>query len=153
MLALLDQAYEPITADETEAVIAKKAAERLAAFAEADQDITVHVEGAAKIAVPLPAKAVKMMLTVLLAMAERKPVSMIPHEAELTTKQVADFLNVSRPFLIQLLEQKKLPFRLVGTHRRIRFEDVLRFKENIDAERHKVLDQLAAEGQELKMGY
>jgi len=41
----------------------------------------------------------------------------------------------------------------VGTHRRIRFEDVLRFKENIDAERRKVLDQLAAEAQELKMGY
>jgi excisionase family DNA binding protein len=60
---------------------------------------------------------------------------------------------VSRPFLVQLLEQKKLPFRLVGTHRRIRFEDVLRYKENIDAERRKVLDQLAAEAQELKMGY
>jgi excisionase family DNA binding protein len=60
---------------------------------------------------------------------------------------------VSRPFLVQLLEQKKLPFRLVGTHRRVRFEDVLRFKKNIDAERRKVLDQLAAEAQELKMGY
>jgi excisionase family DNA binding protein len=59
--------------------------------------------------------------------------------AEFTTQQAADFLNVSRPFLVGLLEQKKLPFRLVGTHRRIRFEDVLRFKENIDAERRKVL--------------
>jgi excisionase family DNA binding protein len=60
---------------------------------------------------------------------------------------------VSRPFLVQLLEQKKLPFRLVGTHRHVRFEDVLHFKENIDTERRKVFDQLAAEAQELKMGY
>jgi excisionase family DNA binding protein len=60
---------------------------------------------------------------------------------------------VSRPFLVQLLEQKKLPYRLVGTHRRIRFEDVLHYKENIDTERRKVLDQLAAEAQNLKLGY
>ena len=60
---------------------------------------------------------------------------------------------MSWPFLLGLIEQKKLPFRVVGTHRCVRFEDVLGFKENIDAERRKVLDELAAEGEELKMGY
>jgi len=74
-------------------------------------------------------------------------------ESELTTKQAADFLNVSRPFLVALLEHQKLPFRLVGTHRRVRFEDVLRYKENIDSERRKVLDQIAAEAQDIKLGY
>lgn len=71
----------------------------------------------------------------------------------LTVQQAADFLNVSQSFLIQLLEEKELPFQLIDTHRRILFDDVLRFKENIDAERRKVLDQLTAEAQELKMGY
>ena len=58
---------------------------------------------------------------------------------------------MSRPFLIQLLEEKKLPFRMVGTHRRVRFEDVLSYKQAIDAERRKVLDELAVEAQDLDM--
>ncbi|ESX70754.1 helix-turn-helix domain-containing protein [Mesorhizobium sp. M0222] len=149
MLALLDQTYAPITADETEAVIAKKAAERLAAVAEADQDITVHVEGVAKIAVPLPAKAVKMMLTILLAMAERKPVSMIPHEAELTTKQVADFLNVSRPYVCKIIDEGKLKARLVNRHRRVKFSDILAYEKSSQNDRYEALAEMAEETRKL----
>ena len=156
MLALLDQAYEPITADETEAVIAKKAAERLAAFAEADQDITVHVEGAAKIAVPLPAVYLLpqilyyvIPLTVLLAMAERKPVSMIPHEAELTTKQVADFLNVSRPYVCKIIDEGKLKARLVNRHRRVKFSEVLAYEKSSQDDRYDALAQMAEETRKL----
>jgi excisionase family DNA binding protein len=103
--------------------------------------------------IELPAGAVKLLQAILEDMASGRAVTIVPQNAELTTQQAADFLNVSRPFLVQLLERKKLPFRLVGTHRRIRFEDVVRFKENIDVERRKVLDQLTAEAQELDMGY
>jgi excisionase family DNA binding protein len=134
--------------------LARASGQRLAPLARRGRRLTLIVRDADEEAtIELPAGAVKLLQAILEDMASGRAVTIVPQNAELTTQQAADFLNVSRPFLIQLLEQKKLPFRLVGTHRRVRFEDILRFKENIDTERRKVLDQLAAEAQELKMGY
>ena len=70
-----------------------------------------------------------MIVAVLTAMAERKPISLIPPTAELTTQQAADFLNMSRPHLVELLENKQIPHRMVGVHRRIRLSDLQAFKE------------------------
>jgi len=134
--------------------LARASGQRLAPLARRGRPLTMRVRDAGQEAtIELPAGAVKLLQAILEDMASGRAVTVVPQNAELTTQQAADFLNVSRPFLVQLLEQKKLPFRLVGTHRRVRFEDVLRFKENIDAERRKVLDQLAVEAQDLKMGY
>lgn len=134
--------------------LARASGQRLAPLARRGRPLTLRVRDAGEEeTIELPAGAVKLLQGILEDMASGRAVTIVPQNAELTTQQAADFLNVSRPFLVQLLEQKKLPFRLVGSHRRVRFEDVLRFKENIDTERRKVLDQLAAEGQELKMGY
>jgi excisionase family DNA binding protein len=137
-----------------EVELARAAGKRLAPLARRGRPLTLRVRDAGKEkTIELPAGAVKLLQAILKDMASGRAVTIVPQNAELTTQQAADFLNVSRPFLVALLEQKKLPFRLVGTHRRVRFEDVLRFKENIDTERHKVLDELAADAQELKMGY
>ena len=134
--------------------LARASGQRLAPLARRGRPLMLRVRDAGKDqSIELPAGAVKLLQAILEDMASGRAVTIVPQNAELTTQQAADFMNVSRPFVVQLLEQKKLPFRLVGTHRRVRFEDVLRFKENIDAERRKVLDQLAAEAQELKMGY
>jgi len=134
--------------------LARASGQRLAPLTRRGRPLTLRVRDAGdEKTIKLPAGAVKLLQAILEDMASGRAVTIVPQNAELTTQQAADFLNVSRPFLVQLLEQKKLPFRLVGTHRRVRFEDVLRFKESIDAERRKVLDQLAAEAQALKMGY
>jgi len=134
--------------------LARASGQQLALLARHGRPLTLRVrDSGEEETIELPAGAVKLLQAILEDMASGRAVTIVQQNAELTTQQAADFLNVSRPFLVQLLEQKKLPFRLVGTHRRVRFEDVLHFKENIDAERRKVLDQLVAQAQELKMGY
>jgi excisionase family DNA binding protein len=134
--------------------LARVSGQRLAPLARLGRPLTLRVRDAGEEqAIELPAGAVKLLMAILEDMASGQAVTIVPQNAELTTQQAADVLNVSRPFLVQLLEEKKLPFRKVGTHRRIRFEDVLRFKHGIDRDRRKVLDQLVAEAQDLKMGY
>ena len=68
---------------------------------------------------------------------------MIPVEAQLTTQQAADLLNVSRPFLLKLLKNEEIPFTMTGRHRRVRADDIFAYKENRDAERSKALNALA----------
>jgi excisionase family DNA binding protein len=103
--------------------------------------------------IELPAGAVALLMEILEAMAAGRGVHLIPENAELTTVQAAEILNVSRPFLIKLLETGALPHRKVGKHRRIRMEDVMAYKTRIDEERVSVLDDLVAEAQEQGMGY
>ena len=103
--------------------------------------------------IELPAGAVALLVSILEAMATGRGVTIIPEDAELTTVQAAEVLNASRPFLIKLLEEEKIPYRKVGKHRRIRMEDVMTYKAAIDQEREAVLDQLVAEAQEQGMGY
>jgi excisionase family DNA binding protein len=74
---------------------------------------------------------------------------LIPVHAELTTQQAADLLNISRPSLIQLLGEGKIDFRKVCTHRRIRFESLMKFKRQADLDRKAALAELAAYDQEI----
>lgn len=151
MLALMDQAREPFVANEAEAVIAKTAADRLKAVAEANVDIKITVEADAKVVVPLPARAVALIYEVLKAMADRTPVTLIPHDTELTTQQAADYLNVSRPYLIKQIETGSLCYRLVGSHRRIRFADLLAYEKACAEKQANALAQLNAEARRLNL--
>ena len=79
--------------------------------------------------------------------------TLIPVHAELTTQQAADILNVSRPFLIEQLEKGVIPYRKVGTHRRVMFEDLMEYKQTMDHNRLKALEELSVIDQELGLGY
>ena len=105
------------------------------------------------IEVTLPASAVSVLVETLGHLAKGQEVKVFPVSPEITTQEAAEMLYVSRPFLVQLLESGKIPFRKVGKHRRIRREDVKRYKQQIDEARLKALDELTAQAQELGMGY
>lgn len=150
MLALLDQA-EPIVADEAEAAIAQVAARTLEAIADTTDTVQFVVREQPNVVVPLPARVVSLMRTVLAAMAERRPISIIPHEAELTTQQAADYLNVSRPFVVDLVDRGEIPCRMVGRHRRIRFADLVAYERRSMQRRKEALAELAAEARRLEL--
>jgi excisionase family DNA binding protein len=103
--------------------------------------------------VPVPPAALQLLIMVLSQMAKGNAVTIIPVHAELTTQEAADLLNVSRPFLVGLLEERKIPFRRVGSRRRVLAKDILLYKEEIDKKRLDVLQELANEAQQHNMGY
>jgi len=97
----------------------------------------------------LISQSVRSMLhQVVRAIASGKTITLTPPNCELTTQEAADILNVSRPFLIKLLEEEQIPYIKVGKHRRIRYEDLMKYKEKRDEKRGKALDELIQMSQE-----
>ena len=101
----------------------------------------------------LPAAAVKLLTNMLVHLANGRAVSVMPGNAELTTRQAADMLNVSRPHFVQLMGKGAINFHMVGTHRRLLLEDVIAFKACRHQEMDRAIEELTAEVQELGMGY
>lgn len=99
----------------------------------------------------VPPAALALLASLLEEMGRGAWVTVLSTRDELTTQQAADLLRVSRPYLVKLLTDRQIPYRTVGSRRRIRLEDVLRYRERSDAARHKGLDELVAEAQALRM--
>lgn len=103
--------------------------------------------------VSIPFNALKLLKSIIGNMAEGKSIALMPTDAVISTQQGAEILNVSRPHLVKLLETGKIPFKKVGSHRRILLTDLLNYKSKSKAKRRKNLDLLAEEAQKLNLGY
>ena len=137
-----------------EAKLALRALSTLPKRKAASRTVRVQPDGEEHaVSVTVPREAFELFLEILGQMANGNAVTIVPVHAELTTQQAADMLNVSRPFLISLLDENKLPFRLVGTHRRIKAADLAAYKQNDDERRKALLDELTAEAEKHGLGY
>ncbi|GAB6278069.1 MAG: hypothetical protein STSR0006_00640 [Lentimicrobium sp.] len=99
--------------------------------------------------IKLPVKALKLLGEILKAMSEGKPVSIVPIATEVTTQTAAELLGCSRPYLVKLLEEGKIEYTKVGKHRRIKYEDVIRYKQKMKEEQKKHLIDIMNADEEL----
>ncbi|MFP5501140.1 MAG: helix-turn-helix domain-containing protein [Candidatus Sericytochromatia bacterium] len=96
----------------------------------------------------LPETVFHALKTLIHMMAQRKVINLVPERHMLTTNQAADMLNVSRPFLIKLLDQGEIPFQKVGAHRRILFEDLVTYAQQRQRQRRTGLKEILSISQE-----
>lgn len=140
--------------DKTAADQAAQAVAELNAFLRAHPSPTGRVrlcteEDGPETQVIIPAVAFRFFVEVLAELANGNAVTVAPVHAELTTQQAADLLNVSRPYLIRLLDEERMPYRRVGNRRKVQLVDVLDYKRHDDARRQEVLDELSREAEDL----
>lgn len=111
--------------------------------------VVLCVQDAPDTTVTVPAEAFRLFIDLLDRLSQGSAVTIAPVDAQLTTQQAAELLNVSRPHLVKLLEQGEIPFRKVGTHRRVLLRDVLDYQRRDDARRIEVLRELTRESEDL----
>ena len=113
--------------------------------------VTVKLESGTEFEVP--EFAFHFLLQLLQETAKGNAVTLIPVHSELTTQQAADLLNVSRPYVVKLLERGEIPFHKRGRHRRIRFDDLMQYKSKDELNREKAFDEMVELSEELGTGY
>jgi excisionase family DNA binding protein len=123
--------------------------DRLARLPAEDLRLEAKLVGPQGEELALPASLIHLLWQAAQLLLKGEAVTIVPVDKEITTQEGADLLNMSRQYLVQLLEQGDIPFTKTGTHRRIKFGDLLAYKERRDARRRQVLDELTVLGQEM----
>ncbi len=133
--------------------------ERMAALSRQIDEMLDHGETSGRLVVSehetieIPASAMLALRRVVEGMAQGFTMTLVSHGKELTTGEAADILNMSRTHFVRLLENDEIPFHLVGTHRRVKIEDLLAFRQRRAEQRRKALEDLIAMSEELPGGY
>lgn len=146
-------ATSPVAPTENEVRLAEISAPRLIAMLRQRRKKVKLRLGDSDEVITVPAVAVELLKDILNEMAAGNAVTLLPVHAELTTQEAADLLNVSRPYLVRLLEDGKIPFHKAGTHRRILASDLMTYRQKQEADQAAALQELTEEAQELGLGY
>lgn len=123
--------------------LSSKEGHQIRAIRQLVQEGTVNVIGEKGRRVPLPRVVVGLLDEILKNMEAGKGVSIVPEHQQLTTQRAANLLGVSRPFMVRLLDEGKLPHHMVGSHRRVYLKDLLKYKAKRDKERHDAIVRMA----------
>jgi len=153
MATLLDGPAELYSLPEDEAMSAHTSSVAIADFVAGEQQrLTLRLENrqsGRQIEAIVPTSALRLLTQALAQMAEGHSVALLPLDAELSTQQAADLLGVSRPHFVKLLEEGHMPFRRVGSQRRVRLDSLRRYMEEYQREAARALETMAAEAQEM----
>jgi excisionase family DNA binding protein len=144
-LAILD--HQPITAreeDRPNLIKLEDLLEHLEPSTISSQLVSTSGE-----AIDLPQPVLNLLRQMVHELLQGNSVTIVPIHKELTTQEAADILNISRQYLVELLEAQAIPYSKVGTHRRIRFGDLMNYKNDRDAKRREGLSQMTKKSQKL----
>lgn len=134
----------------SEQLIAEKSHEALSQILEHFHFTMIEIEiEETKVKLQIPSRALELFNEILKAMSQDKPIAIVPIATEVTTQKAAEILGCSRPHLVKLLENGKLDFIKVGRHRRIKFEDVVNYKQKMKAEQKSRLVEMMHNDEEL----
>lgn len=97
----------------------------------------------------IPIGALKLLAKILKEISQGRPVSIVPIATEMTTQAAAELLGCSRPHIVKLLEEGKLPYTKVGKHRRIKYEDVIRYKKEVKSHQKRIIGEVMELDEEL----
>ena len=147
-LAVLKEAELAMPTDK-ESALAAEIGRQIGSVINGAETVRAHFGPKDGATVELPITAVRLLLDILEQMARGNAVTLMPVHAELTTQQAADLLNVSRMHLVRLLDEGKIAHRKIGTHRRVRAEDVLAYRRETERARREALDELTELDEEL----
>ena len=116
-------------------------------------EITLTTDKGEHPSIALPPAALRFIGQLLGAMSEGRPITLMPSKREFSTVEVANFINVSRPFVIKEIEAGRLKHRMVGTHRRVAFEDLVEYMNAMQQKQQAALDRVAENVRELGLEY
>jgi excisionase family DNA binding protein len=132
-----------------DAALAKAASQALAQTGDTALQVQVAVAGREVTTFDLPPLVARLLVDILKETAAGHAVTLLPFQEEITTQQAAELLNVSRPYVVGMIDKGQLPARMVGNQRRLPLKDVLAYRAENRAKRRETLNELVALDQEL----